>query len=115
MVVNCHTVATLAVSCAVAVSIAGSSASTSWLESVSTAMTDNLIFMMPIPCLFVLACTYTIVRYVGCSKRSFGIWIIPHTCEVTNLQDRSVGDQVNLEPDMLGKYVEKFTGSQISQ
>jgi len=44
-------------------------------------------------------------------KRSFGIWIIPHTHEVTALKERSVGDAVNLEPDMLAKYVEKLSGS----
>lgn len=36
------------------------------------------------------------------------IWIIPHTWEVTNLQERKVGDRVNLEADLLGKYVEKL-------
>ena len=41
-------------------------------------------------------------------KSSFRIWIIPHTYEVTALRDRSVRDFVNLEADMLGKYVEKF-------
>ena len=45
-------------------------------------------------------------------KRSFGIWIIPHTFQVTALQSRQCGDLVNLEPDMLGKYVEKFIGTQ---
>ncbi len=33
------------------------------------------------------------------------IWIIPHTWEVTALQERQVGDAVNLEADLLGKYV----------
>jgi riboflavin synthase len=42
------------------------------------------------------------------SKKSFRIWIIPHTFAVTALQERKVGDAVNLEADMLGKYVEKF-------
>ena len=41
-------------------------------------------------------------------KQSFRIWIIPHTYEITALRDRKVGDAVNLEGDMLGKYVEKF-------
>lgn len=41
------------------------------------------------------------------SKR-FRIWIIPHTYEVTALRDRKVGNAVNLEADLLGKYVEKF-------
>ena len=41
-------------------------------------------------------------------KTSFRIWIIPHTYEITALRDRKVGDAVNLEADLLGKYVEKF-------
>ena len=40
--------------------------------------------------------------------KSFRIWIIPHTYEVTALKQRKVGDAVNLEADLLGKYVEKF-------
>ena len=41
-------------------------------------------------------------------KKSFRIWIIPHTFEITALRERKVGDAVNLEADLLGKYVEKF-------
>jgi len=41
-------------------------------------------------------------------KKSFCIWIIPHTYEITALRERKVGDAVNLEADLLGKYVEKF-------
>jgi len=41
-------------------------------------------------------------------KKSFRLWIIPHTFAVTALRERQVGDAVNLEADMLGKYVEKF-------
>jgi riboflavin synthase len=41
-------------------------------------------------------------------KKSFRIWIIPHTFEVTALRERKVGDSVNLEADLLGKYVERF-------
>jgi riboflavin synthase len=46
----------------------------------------------------------------GVQKKSFRIWIIPHTFEVTVLRERKVGDAVNLEADLLGKYVEKFLG-----
>jgi riboflavin synthase len=42
-------------------------------------------------------------------KKSFRIWIIPHTFEVTVLRERKTGDAVNLEADLLGKYVERFT------
>ncbi|MSR43163.1 MAG: riboflavin synthase [Pedosphaera sp.] len=41
----------------------------------------------------------------------FRIWIIPHTLESTALRERAVGDTVNLEADILGKYVERFAGT----
>ena len=41
-------------------------------------------------------------------NKSFRIWIIPKTWEVTALRERGAGDAVNLEGDMLGKYVERF-------
>jgi len=44
----------------------------------------------------------------GADKKNFRIWIIPHTYEITALRERKVGDVVNLEADLLGKYVEKF-------
>jgi riboflavin synthase len=44
----------------------------------------------------------------GANKKSFRVWIIPHTFAVTALRERSIGDAVNLEADLLGKYVEKF-------
>lgn len=47
----------------------------------------------------------------GAQKRSFRIWIIPHTYEVTALRERAVGQQVNLEADLLGKYVERFVSA----
>jgi riboflavin synthase len=43
---------------------------------------------------------------------AFAVWIIPHTLAVTNLRVRRAGDAVNLEFDMLGKYVEKLLQSQ---
>ena len=39
----------------------------------------------------------------------FRVWIIPHTIKVTNLRDRSKGDIVNLEADLISKYVARFT------
>jgi len=39
---------------------------------------------------------------------ALAVWLIPHTIEVTNLRDKRVGDPVNLEFDLLGKYVEKL-------
>jgi riboflavin synthase len=47
----------------------------------------------------------------GVKKKQFRIWIIPHTYEITALRERKVGDAVDLEADLLGKYVEKFVNS----
>lgn len=38
----------------------------------------------------------------------FSVWIIPHTLENTNLGNLEVGDAVNLEFDILAKYVERL-------
>ena len=41
-------------------------------------------------------------------KEGFTIWLIPHTLEQTNLHQRETGDRVNLEFDLLAKYVENI-------
>jgi riboflavin synthase len=38
------------------------------------------------------------------------ITLIPYTIEKTTLKDKKAGDRVNLEADILGKYVEKLFG-----
>jgi riboflavin synthase len=43
----------------------------------------------------------------GCSGRSFGVALIPHTVAVTNLSGRRAGDSVNLEVDMLARYARR--------
>ena len=48
------------------------------------------------------------------TKKSFRLWIIPHTFAVTALSERKVGDFVNLEADLLGKYVAKFLSASAS-
>ena len=47
----------------------------------------------------------------GAGKKSFCVWMIPHTLKVTALRERKTGDAVNLEADLLGKYAEKFLAS----
>ncbi len=39
---------------------------------------------------------------------SFVVWIIPHTLAATNLRTKQAGDLVNLEFDLLAKYVERL-------
>ena len=38
----------------------------------------------------------------------FEVALIPHTLEVTTLRDRQPHDRVNLEADVLGKYVKRY-------
>ncbi|MEQ8856391.1 riboflavin synthase [Gimesia sp.] len=45
---------------------------------------------------------------VGCEASSFSIALIPHTLEVTTLGQKQVGSIVNIETDILGKYVSKL-------
>jgi riboflavin synthase len=43
-----------------------------------------------------------------CRKDGFSTAIIPFTLQHTNLRARRVGDKVNLETDLIGKYVRSF-------
>ncbi len=44
----------------------------------------------------------------ACEGETFSVSIIPHTSEQTTLTRKKDGDAVNLEADMIGKYVEKL-------
>lgn len=45
------------------------------------------------------------------SDRSFGISVIPHTVKETVLSEKQAGSVVNLENDIIGKYVERFVSA----
>ena len=78
--------------------------------------------------LFEIACDKTITRYIvkkgsvavdGISltvadvdENSFQVGVIPHTAAVTTLGFKRVGDRVNIETDLIGKYIEKFVGKE---
>ena len=42
------------------------------------------------------------------TKKGFQIWVIPHTFRLTNLSQIKKGDLVNIEIDILSKYVKNF-------
>lgn len=46
---------------------------------------------------------------------SFRVALIPHTLDATTLGTRAVGDPVNIEADMLGKYVAKLLATPTSE
>ncbi len=43
-----------------------------------------------------------------CWDTGFSVSIIPHTAKITTIGYKNVGDEVNIETDMLGKYVRQF-------
>jgi riboflavin synthase len=47
----------------------------------------------------------------GIYERSFEVSIIPHTQDETTILSKKTGDVVNLECDVIGKYVEKLMKS----
>jgi len=61
-------------------------------------------YVVPKGCVALDGISLTVGRVEG---RKFNVWIIPHTYEVTTLKDRKEGDELNLECDLLAKYVEK--------
>jgi riboflavin synthase len=52
---------------------------------------------------------------VDAGERTFSVSIIPYTWDHTNLHERRAGDVVNLETDIIGKYVEKMFGPEASR
>lgn len=44
----------------------------------------------------------------SCSPDRFSVSIIPHTAKLTTLGFKKKGEAVNIETDMIGKYVERF-------
>lgn len=44
----------------------------------------------------------------ACGEDWFEVTVIPHTAAVTTIGFKKAGDRVNIETDIIGKYVEKF-------
>ncbi|MGB9711597.1 MAG: riboflavin synthase [Dissulfurimicrobium sp.] len=44
----------------------------------------------------------------GCSNGVFSVSVIPHTARITTLGRRRTGEKVNIELDLVGKYIEKL-------
>lgn len=46
---------------------------------------------------------------VDVTKNNASVCLIPHTIKITNFQSKKVGDKINIETDILGKYILKRT------
>ncbi|MEG1496088.1 MAG: riboflavin synthase [Clostridiales bacterium] len=49
---------------------------------------------------------------VDTEKNNFTVSLIPHTMAKTNLQTKKIGSLVNLETDIIGKYIKKYVNNQ---
>lgn len=49
-----------------------------------------------------------------CSNTDFEVSIIPHTADITTIGLKHVGDKVNIETDMIGKYIKKILRGKVS-
>ena len=66
---------------------------------------DGAKYLVDKGCVAVDGCSLTVCDV---EDRSFAVWLIPHTLDKTNLQGREAGDLLNLEFDLLAKYVERI-------
>jgi riboflavin synthase len=73
------------------------------------ASSDSLRYIVHKGCITVDGISLTVAEV---DESGFAIWLIPHTMEVTNLHTKQVGDLVNLEYDLIAKYVEKLFAPQ---
>jgi riboflavin synthase len=71
---------------------------------------DCVRYLVDKGCIAVDGCSLTVCDVKG---DSFAIWLIPHTLVKTNLTGRKPGDLLNIEFDLLAKYVEKLTMSSL--
>jgi riboflavin synthase len=63
-------------------------------------------------CVAVDGCSLTVCDV---EDDTFAVWLIPHTLGKTNLMSRKSGDLLNLEFDLLAKYVEKLSLSALER
>lgn len=70
-----------------------------------TVLPDLAKYMIPKGSVAVDGISLTINQ---CAEDSFGISIIPHTAQLTTLGFCAVGDAINIETDILGKYVARL-------
>ena len=71
------------------------------------APTDLLRYIVEKGTIIVDGCALTVVEPLD---DGFTVAIIPHTAEITTLGSKTAGDTVNLEVDVIAKYVERLIG-----
>jgi riboflavin synthase len=78
-----------------------------WYELVFEVPTTYLKYMQQQGSITLNGVSLTIAK-LDDRNRAVSVWLIPETLKRTNLSKLKVGDQVNLEVDVLAKYVERI-------
>ena len=78
-----------------------------WYELVFQVPTNYLKYMQAQGSITLNGVSLTIAK-LDDGKGEVSVWLIPETLKRTNLSSLQVGDQVNLEVDVLAKYVERI-------
>ena len=79
-----------------------------WVRMWFSVPTELSKYMIPKGSVAVDGISLTLVDV---EPEAFSVALIPHTLEVTTLGQRTVGDTVNIEADMLGKYIYKMVSN----
>ena len=67
----------------------------------------NLSYLIPKASILLNGVSLTISKV---TKNGFQVWLIPHSLKLTNLSDLKKGQFVNVEIDILSKYIKKHYG-----
>lgn len=77
-----------------------------------TVPADVLRYLVPKGSVTVDGCSLTVVDVID-QDSAFTVAVIPHTAEVTTLGFKKAGDRVNIEIDVVAKYVERLLAGRI--
>ena len=78
-----------------------------WYEIIVSVPTNYLKYIQPQGSITLNGVSLTVAK-LDDVKGEVSVWLIPETLKRTNLGQLQVGDQVNLEVDVLAKYVERI-------
>ena len=78
-----------------------------WLALTVTIPTEKMRYVVPQGSIAIDGVSLT-VGEIDDSKNTITVWLIPQTLELTNLGKKSPGNLVNIEVDILAKYVERL-------
>ena len=78
-----------------------------WLALTVTIPEEKMRYVVPQGSIAIDGVSLT-VGEIDDSKNTITVWLIPQTLELTNLGKKSPADEVNIEVDILAKYVERL-------